>query len=158
MINNQKGDDNMNEMLDVLNQNIEVLKSWSDLTKVLEETDNELVKEMVNHFELMKNDVIIMNQCLILSIYNNELALYYKEDKELSRSYIEKICHEMDICKEYSDNFTKHNEELINDLQLLFRYNYEGLDPKEWLKVKYIDNHYLELNSIYDVLVEEVLC
>ena len=72
----------MNEMLDMLNQNIEILKSWSDLTKVLEETDNELVKEMVQRFELMKNDVVIMNQCLILSIYNTELAVYDKENKE----------------------------------------------------------------------------
>ena len=146
----------MNEMLDVLNQNVKVLKSWSDLTKVLEETDNELVKEMVQRFELMKNDVVIMNQCLILSIYNTELAVYDKENKELVEEYIEKICHEMEAYKEYSDDFTKHNEELINDLQLLFRYNYEGLYPKEWLKVKYIDNHYLELNSIYDTVVEEM--
>ena len=146
----------MNEMLDVLNQNVEVLKSWSDLTKVLEETDNELVKEMVQRFELMKNDVVIMNQCLILSIYNTELAVHDKENKELVEEYTEKICHEMETYKEYSDDFTKHNEELINDLQLLFRYNYEGLDPKEWLKVKYIDNHYLELNSIYDTVVEEM--
>lgn len=145
----------MEKMLNMLNRNVEVLKSWN-LMSSLETSDSELVKEMVNRFELMKNDVIIMNQCLILSIYNSELALYYKEDKELSRSYIEKICHEMDIYKEHSDNFTKHNEELINNLQLLFRYNYEGLDPKEWLKVKYIDNHYLELNSIYDTVVEEM--
>lgn len=145
----------MEKMLNMLNQNVEVLKSWN-LISSLETSDSELVKEMVNRFELMKDDVIIMNQCLILSIYNSELALYYKEDKELSRSYIEKICHEMEAYKEYSDDFTKHNEELINDLQLLFRYNYEGLDPKEWLKVKYIDNHYLELNSIYDTVVEEM--
>ena len=148
----------MEKMLNMLNQNVEVLKSWSDLTKVLEETDNELVKEMVNRFELMKDDLIIMNQCLILSIYNSELALYYKEDKELSRSYIEEICHEMAAYKECLDDFTKHNEELINDLQLLWKYNYEGLSPKEWLKVKYMDNHYIQLNDVYDVLVEEVLC
>ena len=146
----------MNEMLNMLNQNIEVLKSWSNLAKVLEETDNELVKEIVNRFELMKDNVIIMNQCLILSIYNSGLSLYYKEDKELSSSYIEKIRHELAVYKECLDDFTKHNEELVNDLQLLWKYNYEGLSPKEWLKVKYIDNHYLELNSIYDTVVEEM--
>ena len=145
----------MNEMLDVLNQNIEVLKSWN-LISLLEETDDELVKEMIERFELMKDSVIIMNQCLILSIYNSKLALYYKEDKELSESYIEEICHEMAAYKECLDDFTKHNEELVNDLQLLWKYNYEGLSPKEWLKVKYIDNHYLELNSIYDTVVEEM--
>ena len=145
----------MEKMLNMLNQNIEVLKSWN-LISSLETSDSELVKEIVKRFELMKNDVIIMNQCLILSIYNTELAVHDKENKELVEEYIEKICHEMETYKECLDDFTKHNEELVNDLQLLWKYNYEGLSPKEWLKVKYIDNHYLELNSIYDTVVEEM--
>lgn len=146
----------MKEMENMLNKNIDVLESWGKLTTLIEDDDSQLISTMIYRFSTMINDVILMNQHLLLTIYNTGLAISNKEDKELSESYIEKVVKSSHDFKKYVDDFSERNEQMVYDLQLLWKYNYEGISPKEWLKVKHIDQLYPQLQSIYDTVVEEI--
>lgn len=127
------------EMINYLTDTIQTLESWNNLTKLSDVADSKLIKDMTLNFEIMKDDVVLMAQCLILYSYN-------KDEEELDKFHY------------YRKEFSERNTQLAYDLQLLWRYNYEGLSPKEFMKAKYMDNHFLQLNDVYDVLVEEVLC